>query len=450
MDAESPAESAPAGSSAPVAAISRPVYYGYWLLSAGFIAQFVSIGSQTYIFGAFLKPMTEELDWTRSEYTLARTIGQFVMAAAGLYIGGHVDRHGGRRLMQVGALVLAVALLGCSTVHELWQWWLLNGLALTAGAAMIGNLVVNVTLAKWFVEKRGRVIGVAAMGVSFAGVVLTPLTTVLIDAVGWRDAWRVLAFAAVAIVLPLSLLMRRTPEDHGLHPDGRSSDEVARGAGEAAARDFASSLTRREAMRTRAFYMLVSAFALGALSIVVMLVQTIPYMTDAGYSRGVAALMVSLTSVPSLLSKPVWGYLVESIDARKLAATGFALNAVSLLLIVVTVRAGATPLIFLGFFMLGLGWGGLIPLQEVIWASFFGRRYLGSVRSAGLPFSLTLGAAAPFGASVYFDSVGDYNGAFLAIAGAAAVATILVLVIPSPTAGAEARRGAVGEAPPPV
>jgi MFS family permease len=448
--AESPPESPAGESSISAAAVPRRLYYGYWLLSAGFVAQFVAIGSQSYIFGAFLNPMTEELDWTRSEYTLARTIGQFAMAAAGLYVGGHVDRHGGRRLMQVGAVLLAAALLGCSLVQELWQWWLLNGLALTAGAAMIGNLVVNVTLAKWFVEKRGRVIGVAAMGVSFAGVVLTPLTTVLIDAVGWRDAWRVLAFAAVAIVLPLSLLMRRTPEDHGLHPDGRSTEEVARGAGEVAARDFASSLTRREAMQTRAFYMLVAAFALGALSIVVMLVQTIPYMTDAGYSRGVAALMVSLTSVPSLLSKPVWGYLVESIDARKLAATGFALNAASLLLIVLSVRAGATPLIFLGFFTLGLGWGGLIPLQEVIWASFFGRRYLGSVRSAGMPFTLTLGAAAPFGASVYFDSVGDYNGALLAIAGAAVVATILVLVIPSPTAGAEARRGALPEAPPPV
>ena len=212
-------------------AVPRRIYYGYWLLSAGFVAQFVSIGSQTYIFGAFLKPMTEELDWTRSEYTLARTVGQFLMAAAGLYVGGHVDRHGGRRLMQVGSLLLGAALLGCSTVRELWQWWLLNGLALTAGAAMIGNLVVNVTLAKWFVEKRGRVIGVAAMGVSFAGVVLTPLTTVLIDAVGWRDAWRVLAVATVAIVIPLSLLMRRTPEDHGLHPDGRSAEEVAGGAG---------------------------------------------------------------------------------------------------------------------------------------------------------------------------------------------------------------------------
>ena len=138
------------------AGMSRRIYYGYWLVSAGFVAQFVAIGSQTYIFGAFLKPMTEDLDWTRSEYTLARTVGQFVMAAAGLYIGGHVDRHGGQRLMQVGALVLAGALLGCSTVRELWQWWLLNGVILTSGAVMTGNLVVNVTVSTGGVCHRTR------------------------------------------------------------------------------------------------------------------------------------------------------------------------------------------------------------------------------------------------------------------------------------------------------
>ena len=71
---------------------------------------------------------------------------------------------------------------------------------------------------------------------------------------------------------------------------------------------------------------------------------------------------------------------------------------------------------YLGFFVLGLGWGGLIPLQEVIWATFFGRRYLGSVRSAGMPFSLVIGAGAPLLASVYFDRVGNYDGAFLTVA----------------------------------
>jgi OFA family oxalate/formate antiporter-like MFS transporter len=408
------------------------VYYGYWLVGAAFIAQFVSVGSQNYVIGVFLKPMTDDLGWSRSEFTLSRTLGQVVMAFTGFFIGAYVDRRGGRRLMTVGVTVMAAALLASSWVQSLWQWVLLNGLVLTAGAAMVGNLVVNVTLSKWFVEKRGRVVGFAAMGVSFAGVVLPPLMTAVVDAWGWRAAWRVLAVGAAALIYPVSLLMRRAPEDHGLYPDGKTKAEVAAGLGHAAAADYATSLTRREALHTVSFYVIVLAFGLFGLSISVMLLQTIPFMTDAGYSRGVASLMITLTSVPALVTKPVWGYFIDKTDAKRLAALGAALAGASIVTIVTGVQAAQDPVVYLGFFVLGAGWGGLIPLQEVIWASFFGRRYLGAVRSAGLPFSLVLGAGGPLLTSVYYDAVGNYNGAFLAVAALNVIAAALMLTVRRP------------------
>ncbi len=411
------------------------IYYGYWLVAASFVAQFVSVGGQNYVIGAFFTPMTEELGWSRTEFTLSRTIGQFLFAFVGLYIGTYVDRHGGKALMRAGVVVLALAMVGCSFVQELWQWWLLNGILLTTGSAMVGNLVVNVTLSRWFVEQRGRMIGLAAMGVSFAGVALTPASTMLVDEAGWRDAWRILAVGSMLIVIPVSFLMRRAPEDHGLHPDGMSEEEAS-GSGAraaAAAADMDSSLTRGEAMRTPAFYLIVFGFGFGAVSIGMMLVQTIPFMTDAGYSRNVAAFMITVTSIPALLSKPVWGWLIDKAGAQKLSAVGFALNGIAMVMIVLAVRAGATPLVYVSFFILGLGWGGLIPLQEVVWASFFGRRHLGAVRSAGLPFTLLLGAASPLLSSIYFDSVGNYDGAFLAVASLAALAVLLVLRAEAPT-----------------
>ena len=409
------------------------VYYGYWLVGAAFIAQFVATGTQNYVIGVFLKPMTADLGWTRSEFTLARTLGQIVMALTGFFIGAYVDRRGGRRLMTAGVTVLAAALFLCGSVQALWQWLLLNGLLLTAGAAMVGNLVVNVTLSKWFVEKRGQVIGVAAMGVSFAGVVLPPLITAIVEAWGWRAAWRALAVGAAALIYPVSLLMRRAPEDHGLHPDGRSAAQVAAGLGQAAAKDFATSLTRREALRSPSFYLVVLAFGLFALSIGVMLLQTIPFMTDAGYSRATASLMITLTSIPALVTKPVWGYFIDKTDPRRLASLGAALNGLALIVIVAGVRLGADAVVYAGFFILGCGWGGLIPLQEVVWASFFGRRYLGAVRSAGLPFSLALSAGGPLFTSAYYDAVGNYDGAFLTIAALSIAAAVLMLLVRRPS-----------------
>jgi MFS family permease len=413
---------------------SRPprVYYGWWLVLAALVAQFVAMGAGSYVLGPFLEPMTVELDWSRAQFTLARTLGQVVLALGGFFVGTHVDRHGARKLMLVGTAVLATSMLMLSYIEDLWQWMLVYGVAVSAGAAMTGNLVVNVTLSKWFVDKRGRAVGWASMGVSLAGVLLTPLTTELIDQYGWRSAWRTLAIGAAVLLIPAALAMRRAPEDHGLFPDGRSAEDAAGALGAGARADFAESLTRAEALRTSAFYLLVVAFGMFVVTIGVMLLQTVPFMTDAGYGRNEAALMVTLASVPALLSKPVWGYLMDRAAPNKLASLGAALTGAAMVTITLSVNAGADPVVFAGFFLLGLGWGGLIPLQEVIWASFFGRKHLGSVRSAAMPFSLVIGAGAPLAASWYFDEVGNYNGAFLVVAAMNFTAAVLLLFVRRP------------------
>lgn len=411
---------------------SRGIFYGYWLIGAAFVAQFVAVGSQNYVVGAFLKPMTTELDWTRSEFTLSRTLAQVIMAFTGFFIGAHVDRRGGRQLMLIGIVILSTSLFAMSFVQELWQWIALNGLVMTIGAAMIGNLVVNVTLSKWFVEKRGLAVALASMGVSFAGVLLTPAMTAVIDEWGWRAGWRWMGIGSALLIVPVSLMMRRAPEDYGLHPDGRTADQVAAGAGQKANADFASSLTRSEALRTFSFYMLVLSFGMFGLTIGVMLLHTIPFMTDAGHSRSNAAFMITLASIPALVSKPFWGLLMDKTDPKRLASISAVITGISLIVITYSVREHKDAIIWGGFLLLGFGWGGMIPLQELIWATFFGRRHLGSVRSAGLPFSLFLGAGAPLLVSMYVDRVGDYDGALLTVAGLNLAAAVLLLFIKKP------------------
>ncbi|MBD3647683.1 MAG: MFS transporter [Pseudomonadales bacterium] len=408
------------------------IYYGYWLILASFIAQFVAVGCQNYVIGPFMIPMTEDLGWTRAEFTIPRTIGQVIMATTGFFVGAYVDKFGARRFMLFGVALLGCSLYSLSLIETLWQWVALNGFILTIGAALIGNLVVNVTLSKWFVDFRGRAIAFAAMGVSFAGVLLTPLTTWVIDAEGWRAAWQWLSLGAVLLIIPVALTMRRSPEDYGLVPDGRSREYMSSGKGEKALADFANSMTRREAVRTSSFYMLVVAFGLFGITIQVMLLQTVPFMTDAGHSRTVAALMITVASIPALLSKPVWGWLIDGLDAKPLASTSAALTGGSLMLIVFAVQSGAMIWVYIGFGLLGFGWGGMIPLQEVIWATFFGRRYIGAVRSAALPFSLFLTAGAPLATSWYFDVVGNYDGAILTVATCNLFSAAMILAIPVP------------------
>jgi MFS family permease len=142
--------------------------------------------------------------------------------------------------------------------------------------------------------------------------------------------------------------------------------------------------------------------------------------------------MMTTMSFPALISKPVWGWLMDIVQPKVLAAIGFVLSGVAMFVILAGANAGSLPVLIGGFLLIGLGFGGQIPLQEVIWASYFGRRYLGAVRSVAMPFALGLGAGGPLIVQLYFDSVGNYDGAFIAIALLWVVAALLVLMVRRP------------------
>jgi MFS transporter, OFA family, oxalate/formate antiporter len=412
------------------------MFYGYWIVVGALLAQFVTVGAQISVVGVFVKPMTEDLGWSRTEFFLAETLGQFVFASTGFLIGTYVDRFGARPLMLIGVAVAAASLLLAAEVSELWQWMLLRGVFFMLGGALAGNLVVNVTLANWFVTKRGRAMGIASMGVSLSGVVWPPLMTAFSDEFGWRAGWRAMAVVLVLFIVPVSMLMRRRPEDEGLHPDGAASREDAM-SGEAAA-DYANSLTRREALRSRALYLVIAAFGLGVVGVMVMLTQTIPFLTDEGFSRRTASFMLVSMSLPALVSKPIWGFILEKVDPRPLAAVGFAVSAVAALLILFAATAGSVAMLLTGYALVGIGFGGQIPIQEVTWASFFGRRYLGAVRGVAMPFSFIIAAASPLAVAAYFDQVGNYDGAFYAISVLWAASALLILLVRKPAKGGDA------------
>ena len=379
-------------------------------------------------------PMTEDLNWSRGDFTLTRTIGQIMMALVGFAVGAYVDRVGARPIMLVGTLILSGSLYCHSLVNTLTAWWLLNGVALTTGCAMVGNLVVNVTLSKWFVVHRGKAIAIAAMGVSLGGIIITPLVTWLIDHLSWREAWAWLALMTLIIMLPVALMMRRKPEDYGLLPDGLSETDYQSERGEQAREEAARAFTRHQALRTYSFYALVIAFGFFSINIVVLLLHTVPYLTDHGFSRNEAALALVIASLPAMLSKPIWGVLIDKTPVKPLAAVSASVTGIALFMIVAAVEADAILLAYAAFVVLGLGWGGMIPMQEVIWASFFGRTHLGAIRGAGLPIALTLSALAPWLVGYYHDTAGNYWLALLIVAGMNVLSGLLIYAVNPPQA----------------
>ena len=433
-------------------AVARPaarprIFYGWWIVLGAIVAQFVAVGMQGQVSGVFLRPMSDDLGWTRAQFTIASSLGTGVSGALGFFIGAYVDRVGARPLMVVGVTIVGGGLIAVSRVEELWQFIVLRGLVFTVGFVLIGNLVVNVTVSKWFVERRGWAISLASLGVSAAGMVVPVLMVRVVDEFGWRDGWVVMGVAAWVLVYPVALIMRRQPEDHGLLPDGKieGAAEDAR-AVEAARLDFVNSYTRGEAVRTGAMWLLVLAFGFAMVGLISLLFHSIPFLTDAGFRRSDAALMVGTQGAAALVSKFAWGWAMQRLHPRGLAALSFLLSGGAVVAMVPIAHAGSLELMFVSFAVWGWGIGGMIPLSEFIWASFFGRRHLGAVRSAGMPLTIVFAATGPFFAGLYFDAAGSYDGALLTFASLWGIAALLVLMArqPAPKAAAPATVRAAG------
>ena len=167
---------------------SGRIYYGWYIVAAAVVAQFVSVSTQVYSATVFLKPMTADLGWTREQFANAQSISTFVMGGLGLFIGGLIDRRGARPLMIVGAVISGACLIAMSRVETLRDFYLLRGVGVTIGAMGIGNVVVNVTVSKWFVRHRGMAVAIAAMGVSLSGVLLVPVAQILVVRLRWRQS----------------------------------------------------------------------------------------------------------------------------------------------------------------------------------------------------------------------------------------------------------------------
>ncbi|MFN8639294.1 MAG: MFS transporter [Dehalococcoidia bacterium] len=415
----------------PTTLFGRSFYYGWYIAGFGLVASMMSSGIQAYGMGAFVKPMTEELGWSRTDISFGQTLSTAVLGILGLFLGGFIDRRGGRPLVVVGAILSGLGYILFGQIHELWQYYVVRAGIQTVGQALMGALVVNIALSNWFIHRRGRAIAIAAMGNSVAAFFVPSLAAGLIDSVGWRQSWLYIGGAVWILVIPVGwLIRRRRPEDHGLEPDG-GKREVRAGDRLAAQRVLAdgSRWTRREAMRTPSLWLLITTFGLGGMGLGAMLLHLIPFLTDSGYSSVQAAGAFSMIGVSGLLSKPVWGLIADRIPSRFAAAAEFVLMGLG---VVALLTAWTLPLVYAAIFLFGMGVGGVVTLQETVWADYFGRQTIATVRSIGMPFTIVSSAGGPVLAGLAFDFTGSYSGAFLVFIVAYALAAVLILVTPLP------------------
>jgi cyanate permease len=255
--------------------------------------------------------------------------------------------------------------------------------------------------------------------------------------VGWRQTWVVFALVAFALgALPALLFIRRSPEEMGLLPDGvqASIGSDPRGVRpKEPPLEFTANQdvlwTRSEAMHTQAFWLLVITFGIASMGVTGLNLHVFSYVTDIGHSPVIAATVMSVIASMQLASPLVWGIVAERMDVRIAAVLRFVIQAIGLGLAILTANLFC---LYAGFFLYGIGLGGNMVLPEILWANYFGRRSLGTVRGLGILISQVLAAIGPPFFGFLFDLTRGYSLSFMIFGAALITSAFLSLMLRPP------------------
>ena len=409
------------------------IFYGWYIVAISFVCHFMATGSGFYIMNTFMQPLCELRGWTRTEVNLALAIGGTVGLLSTLLYGTLVTRIGPRILMAIGPIISALALILIGSVRELHYFYICYVFLYLGNGAMNG-IVSNTAVNNWFVDKRGKAMGMSTAGISLSGAIL-PFAALLILEVS--DIPR--AFLAIGIVIlavfPVSwLVIRNRPEDHGLLPDGTGEYKgpPVRENGEslmlAAFKSQSDSWPLARLVRETAFWKVGIAYAFVLIGVVGVMSQLKPRFSDVGFDDRTAMAMMAATALMGTFGKYFWGMLCDRFDAHQVVAVLMAATSLGLGF---ALFKTSTPALVMFIIVFGFAMGGVMSTLPIIVADLFGREAFPSVLKFVIVF-LILQYIGTIIMGQSFDRLGSYDPAYQLFILLNLAAALLILSVRRP------------------
>jgi MFS family permease len=301
------------------------------------------------------------------------------------------------------------------------------------GLGHFGLMSTRAILPKWFIRKRGRALAVAGGLVSLGPLILPPSLQLMIGSIGWRDTWMIMGIIFVILMIPATVLMVRSPEDIGLHPDGDLPEE-ANGTSNGPSRTAEVSFTRTEAIRTLQFWLLVVAVATGTVALRGIIPNIHPFLVQQGLPATLASFSFSVYAVTTIAAAFVWGTMA---DRKGVRGPYLALTLVMATSMVLLWFVDSPPLMFVAMAYLGVGVNAFFILGGLFVANSFGRAHFGGINGLFQPFNNAATYSGPLVFGIVYDLSGESYGAlfiaalvlwFVAFAAAYAVRPLTPLV----------------------
>jgi MFS family permease len=337
-------------------------------------------------------------------------------------LGPILDRRGARLMLCLAVLGAGLSCMALSLTPSLLVFYLLFCFARMIWAAPF-ELGLYGALNSWFVTRRIRATAIATL-FQMSGLVAMPLIAQFaMQDGGWRAGWFAIG-ATVLLVgfLPTWALLVSRPEDLGLSPDQH-------GAGQAAARE--PTYSRREAMRTRAFWLLALFTMLVYPVQAGVSLHQAPHLIERGLSAIQAATAISVFSAMSAVASVSVGFLPRRWPIRSvMVVAALTMSVGSFLLIDVATPRSA----YAAAGLFGFGLGSVLTSLPVAWADYFGRRSYGAIRGVALTTQVGAQAVGPLLSGALRDWTGNYTWSLTVFGAFAAFAAVVALAARRPVA----------------
>ncbi|MDA1297748.1 MAG: MFS transporter [Chloroflexi bacterium] len=387
--------------------------------------QVLNGGLLFHAFSAYVLPLQADFGWSRGQLSGAFSMARAESGILGPVQGWAIDRFGPRSMMRIGMVLFGAGFIYLSRIDSLLTFYIAFGL-MALGSSLGGFMPLATTVTNWFARKRAMSLGVMMTGMS-VGALTVPIVVWSLSEFGWRTTSLASGIIILVVGLPLTQVMRHSPEQYGLLPDG--AQQTYRD-GKVQAAPKITGLTARQALKTQAFWMLSISHGLALLVVGAALLHQIPHMVEGmGLTAGTAGLVVAVLAIVVITAQLSGGYIGDRINKKVGIAgcmlahgAGFAIFALS------TSLTGA-----LAFAVLhGVAWGVRSPLINSIRADYFGRAHYATIMGFTSMIVMIGMTAGPLFAGIMYDATGNYQVPFLVLAGLAGLGSLAALAARKP------------------
>jgi MFS family permease len=378
--------------------------HGLWrVLVVLCVTEITSWGVLYYAFPVLAPSIAAETGWSISAITAGFSTGLVVAAVAGIPAGRWLDRWGPRPVMTVGSVLAAPAVVGIASASTL-PWYFAAWIV--AGVAMAGVLYqpAFAALTRWWGPRRVTALTGLTLLAGLASTIFAPITAALVESLGWRQTYVVLAVVLAVVTIPAHLIGLR-----GRWPAAEPAAEAHRDPGAIA--------------RSRPFVLLVIAVALATFSAFAVVVNQVPLLIERGLSPTAAAWALGLGGLGQVLGRLGYGRLSRATSVRTRGVLIIALGAVATVLL--AILPGPAGLLVAVAMLAGAARGVFTLLQATAISDRWGSTHYGRLGGLLTAPAMLATALAPWAGAALAEALGGYPPVFAVLAALAAVAAAL-------------------------